>query len=156
MSNNYFNNTFSISFHLSSFWLADSLCIVISVPFLHSSPYWVSLKFFDGMHAVTYMCACFVFPAWDGCATLRVVCMLNVVVLVTEFVGNGLWLVELWTMIVWHLIGWWHLLQWPLYVCMFIHDLLSLPWAELYLNYIVKCVLFCMTHINNNSWIQCS
>ena len=44
----------------------------------------------------------FVVPVREGCATLNVVCVLNDIVIITEFVGNGFWLVGNWIMLVLH------------------------------------------------------
>jgi hypothetical protein len=46
------------------------------------------------------LCACFVVLAREGRTTVDVVWMLNVVVIVTEFVRKRLWLVEKRTMLV--------------------------------------------------------
>jgi hypothetical protein len=49
--------------------------------------------------------------------------MLNVVVIVTEFVRKRLWLVEKRTMLVWHPIRWRHWLHWPYYVAFYTLDI---------------------------------
>ena len=42
-------------FHLPPFWLADSLCNVVSAPFCISAPFGLVWKFSVGMHGVTYL-----------------------------------------------------------------------------------------------------
>ena len=83
-------------FHLPSFWLADSLCIVFVAPFSISAPIGLVWKLSVGMHGIIYLMVIHFFTILYFNVMCFHVCHVVWMLLLPTLCENGEWLIGNW------------------------------------------------------------